>query len=167
MIFMNSRSSSFGRNLKSLLTSKQQTWQRRSSNWWVYQRNAQPADSVDPITPMSVSSTLCLLRVPKQQIEPWFFIKNVDIHVLKIIFIRTKLNISTDLETTDLTTSKFKLVSLPAKCATGRFGRHDHPNARVFDFVTLADPQKTHQTLSLHKKCRYSCTQGYLHSDEI
>ena len=59
-----------------------------------------------------------------------------DIHVLKIIFIRTKSKISTDLETTDLTTSKFKLVSLPAKCATSRFGRPDHYSARVFDFVT-------------------------------
>ena len=67
---MNSRSSSFGRNLKPLLISKQQCWQPRNAYWWVYQRNAQPADSADTITPVSVYSTLCLLRVPQKSIWP-------------------------------------------------------------------------------------------------
>ena len=52
---------------------------------------------------------------------------------------------------TDLTTSKFKLVSLPAKCATSRFGRHDHASVRVFDFVPLEGPQKKHLTLVVRK----------------
>ena len=71
------------------------------------------------------------------------FIKNCrysdHTHELKILCIRTQSKTSTsstDLETTMLTTSKFKLVNLPAKCATSRFGRHDHSSAHVFDFVT-------------------------------
>ena len=154
---MNSRSSSSGWNLKSLLISKNRldNVEIQTGEFTSEMRNQQIRQTWSLQRPcLRLCASWGFPKTTSNLGKPWFFIKMSifnDIHVLKIIFIRTKSKISTDLDTTDLTTSKFKLLSLAAKCATRRFGRHDHSNVRVFDFVPLEGPQKTYQTLVARK----------------